>query len=71
MIPLLWNRMTESTVDAKVAAIVAAGLDADLARAGTLVRGVQNCLRSLEDGGFPGPGRLAEITQWAARRRYR
>ncbi|GAB2974343.1 aminoglycoside phosphotransferase family protein [Amycolatopsis acidiphila] len=67
VIPLLWNRMTESTVDAKFAVIVAAaGLDAGRARAWTLVRGVQNWLRSLEYGGFPGPARLAAITCWAA-----
>jgi streptomycin 6-kinase len=67
VIPLLWNRMGESTVDAKFAAIVpAAGLDAERARAWTLVRGVQNWLWSLAGGGFPGSARLARITCWAA-----
>lgn len=56
-------------MDDKFAAIVAAaGLDAEPACAWTLVRGVQNWLWSLEDGGFPGPGRLAQLTHWAARR---
>jgi streptomycin 6-kinase len=59
--------MGQSTVDAKFAAIVpAAGLDAERARAWTLVRGVQNWLWSLAGGGFPGSARLARITCWAA-----
>lgn len=62
VIPLLWNRMFESTIDEKFAVIVTeAGLDAGLARAWTFVRAVRNWLWCLENGGFPGVGRLAEI----------
>jgi streptomycin 6-kinase len=66
VIPLLWNRYAETGgaqgIAARFAAIVAAAdLDADLARAWTLVRAVTNWLWTLEDGGFPSWDVLAEI----------
>lgn len=66
VIPLLWNRMEESTLDDRLAALVAvAGLDAELARAWTLVRAVVNFLWAVEaDDGFAAS--LLEIAQWSA-----
>ncbi len=50
VIPLFWNRFTESTLDDRLATVVAAmGLDAERTRAWTLVRAVQNWIWSLED----------------------
>jgi streptomycin 6-kinase len=66
---LVWNRATESTVDYRMAAIVdAAELDADRARAWSLVRAVQNWLWMIEDGDFDNPGFAAipHIAHWAA-----
>jgi streptomycin 6-kinase len=51
VIPLLWNRMAESTLDERFDAVVgAARLDPDLARQWTLVRAVLNWLWLVEDG---------------------
>jgi streptomycin 6-kinase len=66
---LLWNRASESTVDYRMAAIVeAAGLDADRARAWSLVRAVQNWLWMIEDCDTDNPGFAAvpHIAGWAA-----
>jgi len=50
VIPLFWNRFTESTLDDRMDAIVTAmGLDAERARAWTLVRAVQNWIWMIED----------------------
>lgn len=66
VIPLLWNRYEESGgaqgVPGRTARIVeVAGLDADTARAWTLVRAVRNWLGALEYGGFPCAQTLAGI----------
>jgi streptomycin 6-kinase len=58
VIPLLWNRYEESGgaqgVPARIARIVdVAGLDAEKARAWTLVRAVRNWLGALVEGGVP------------------
>ncbi|MFE0027804.1 aminoglycoside phosphotransferase family protein [Amycolatopsis sp. NPDC059021] len=68
VIPLLWNRFKESTLDDRLAAIVAAAdLDAERARAWTLVRGVQNWLWLIEDEDDDSPTAPAPlITRWAA-----
>jgi streptomycin 6-kinase len=68
---LVWNRATESTVDYRMAAVVeAAGLDADRARAWSLVRAVQNWLWMIEDGDTDNPGFAAvpHIAAWATAR---
>ncbi|WP_232376538.1 aminoglycoside phosphotransferase family protein [Amycolatopsis aidingensis] len=50
VIPLLWNRMGETTLDERFAALVAAArLDPALARDWTLVRAVVNWLWAVED----------------------
>ncbi|MEV6874136.1 aminoglycoside phosphotransferase family protein [Amycolatopsis sp. NPDC051128] len=50
VIPLFWNRFTESTLDARMALIVASQeLDAERARAWTLVRAVQNWIWMIEE----------------------
>ncbi|MEV0294657.1 aminoglycoside phosphotransferase family protein [Nocardia sp. NPDC050710] len=65
---LLWNRMNDSDLDARFAAVVEiAGLDADRARAWTLVRSVQNWLwfvedEDTEDFGWPA---VQVIAPWA------
>ncbi|GAA3540705.1 aminoglycoside phosphotransferase family protein [Amycolatopsis ultiminotia] len=69
---LLWNRFSESSLDDKLAA---SGLDADRARAWTLVRAVQNRLwfaagpRSTGDLGDedPSAAQLPALTRWAMR----
>jgi streptomycin 6-kinase len=65
VIPLLWNRFEESTVEKRFAAVTE-GLDTDRARAWTLVRAVENWLWAVESGGFPGVPVLAAIAEWAA-----
>jgi streptomycin 6-kinase len=68
-ISLLWNRATESTWDDRLAATVeAAELDAERARAWTLVRAVQNWFWSLEepDSDDPAFAAVPQIAQWAA-----
>ncbi|MFI9403158.1 aminoglycoside phosphotransferase family protein [Nocardia sp. NPDC052316] len=65
---LIWNRRSESTLDERFAAIVAgAGLDADRARAWTLVRAVRNWLDFLADDELDDDGYVAvqEIAPWA------
>lgn len=67
---LLWNRETESALDHRFAAVVdGAGLDADRARAWTLVRAVRNWLWFIEDEDTEDPGYLAvqQIAPWVAR----
>ena len=50
VIPLFWNRFTESTLDERFALIVASQeLDAERARDWTLVRAVQNWLWMVEE----------------------
>jgi streptomycin 6-kinase len=50
VIPLFWNRFTESTLDERLALIVASQeLDAEKARAWTLVRAVQNWIWMVEE----------------------
>ncbi|WP_020668049.1 aminoglycoside phosphotransferase family protein [Amycolatopsis nigrescens] len=73
VIPLLWNRSTESTLDERMAAVVSAmGLDADRARTWTLVRAVQNWLWMVEDEeeidntGDPAYATAPVIAEWAA-----
>ncbi|MEC3979715.1 aminoglycoside phosphotransferase family protein [Amycolatopsis sp. H20-H5] len=68
VIPLLWNRFEESTVDDRMAAVVAAaGLDAGKARAWTLVRAVENWLWLLDDWDDDSPvAAVPEIARWAA-----
>ncbi len=67
VIPMLWNRYEETggaqAIPARFDAIVrGAGLDAERARAWTLVRAVANWLATLPgDGGFPFVSVLAEI----------
>lgn len=77
VIPLLWNRFSESTLDHRLAAIVAAmGLDAERARAWTLVRAVQNWIWALEDleghepdnDDDPASAAAPMIAAWAAAR---
>lgn len=76
VIPLLWNRFAESTLDERLAAVVAAaGLDAGRARAWTLVRAVQNWIWMIEDladfddaGDDPAYGSAPAIAAWAAGR---
>ncbi|MFG1641760.1 aminoglycoside phosphotransferase family protein [Amycolatopsis sp. NPDC049252] len=76
VIPLFWNRFTESTLDERMALIVASlDLDAEKARAWTLVRAVQNWLwmaeefaESGEDSDDPAFITVPEIAQWAASR---
>lgn len=77
VIPLFWNRFTESTLDDRMAAIVAAlRLDAERVRAWTLVRAVQNWIWMLEnleeeepDSDDPASTAAPEIAAWAAPRR--
>ncbi|GAA1970248.1 aminoglycoside phosphotransferase family protein [Amycolatopsis minnesotensis] len=67
VIPLLWNRFTESTLDERFAGVVsAAGLDRDRALAWTLVRAVENWLGLTEDedDDFPYP-EVIRIAEWA------
>ena len=76
VIPLFWNRFTESTLDERFAMIVASQeLDAEKARAWTLVRAVQNWLWMVEDleefeedSDDPAFLTVAEIAPWAASR---
>ena len=76
VIPLFWNRFSESTLDERFAMIVASQeLDAAKARAWTLVRAVQNWiwmieeqLESGEDSDDPAFITVAEIAPWAASR---
>lgn len=76
VIPLFWNRFTESTLDERFAMIVASQeLDASKARAWTLVRAVQNWLwmieehlESGEESDDPAFVTVAEIAPWAASR---
>jgi len=77
VIPLFWNRFAESTLDDRMAAIVAAlRLDAERVRAWTLVRAVQNWIWMLEnpeeeeqDSDNPASTTAPEIAVWAAPRR--
>ncbi|MET9002346.1 aminoglycoside phosphotransferase family protein [Amycolatopsis sp. NPDC004169] len=76
VIPLFWNRFTESTLDERFALIVASHeLDAERARSWTLVRAVQNWiwmveeqLETGEDSDDPAFVTVAEIAPWAASR---
>ncbi|MDX3190573.1 aminoglycoside phosphotransferase family protein [Streptomyces sp. MN03-5084-2B] len=76
VIPLFWNRFTESTLDERFDLIVASHeLDASKARAWTLVRAVQNWiwmveehLGSGEESDDPAFVTVAEIAPWAASR---
>lgn len=76
VIPLFWNRFTESTLDARMDLIVASlELDAEKARAWTLVRAVQNWLWMVEeltetgeDSDDPAFVTVPEIAAWAASR---
>ncbi|MCR6486486.1 aminoglycoside phosphotransferase family protein [Amycolatopsis sp. OK19-0408] len=73
VIPLFWNRFTESTLDERFALIVASQeLDASKARAWTLVRAVQNWIWMAEEGDEesddPAFVTVAEIAPWAASR---
>ncbi|GAA4549212.1 aminoglycoside phosphotransferase family protein [Amycolatopsis samaneae] len=73
VIPLLWNRFEESTLDSRLAAIVAAAdLDTERALAWTLVRGVQNWLWLVEDEEDDEDGSpvafVPAITRWAFQR---
>ncbi|GHG27758.1 aminoglycoside O-phosphotransferase [Amycolatopsis bullii] len=76
VIPLFWNRFTESTLDERFALIVASHeLDAERARAWTLVRAVQNWIWMIEefaetgeDSDDPAFVTVAEIAPWAASR---
>lgn len=76
VIPLFWNRFTESTLDERFALIVASHeLDASKARAWTLVRAVQNWIWMIEeyeetgeDSDDPAFVTVAEIAPWAASR---
>ncbi|OZM75134.1 aminoglycoside phosphotransferase [Amycolatopsis antarctica] len=79
VIPLLWNRMPESTLDERFAAVTAgAGLDPALALEWTLVRAVVNLLWAVEDeqAGAVDTGSAADpalagcprIAEWAHRR---
>ncbi|MFJ1761765.1 aminoglycoside phosphotransferase family protein [Amycolatopsis sp. NPDC088138] len=76
VIPLFWNRFTESTLDERLALIVASQeLDAGKARAWTLVRAVQNWLWRVEesaehgeDSDDPAFVTVPEIAAWAASR---
>ncbi|OXM67310.1 aminoglycoside phosphotransferase family protein [Amycolatopsis vastitatis] len=76
VIPLFWNRFTESTLDDRFALIVASQeLDAAKARAWTLVRAVQNWIWMLEeytasgeDSDDPAYVTVPEIAVWAASR---
>ncbi|MGW4591170.1 aminoglycoside phosphotransferase family protein [Amycolatopsis thermoflava] len=65
LIPLLWNRFGESTIDERMR-VLAAGLDPDRARAWTLVRAVDNWLWAAEHGGFPSVAILSAIAEQAA-----
>ncbi|GAB3583816.1 aminoglycoside phosphotransferase family protein [Amycolatopsis endophytica] len=65
VIPLLWNRFGESTVEERFAAVTE-GLDADRARAWTLVRAVENWLWAVKSGGFPSTPILAAIAERVA-----
>ncbi len=76
VIPLFWNRFTESTLDERMDLIVASQeLDAGKARAWTLVRAVQNWLWRVEesaehgvDSDDPAFVTVPEIAAWAASR---
>jgi streptomycin 6-kinase len=76
VIPLFWNRFGESTLDDRMALIVASQeLDADKARGWTLVRAVQNWIwmieeyeESGEDSDDPAFVTVPEIAAWAASR---
>jgi streptomycin 6-kinase len=64
VIPLLWNRIEETPVLERFAAVVAvAGLDRELARAWTLVRAVHNWLWTLPDIAFPPTASCIEIAE--------
>ena len=76
VIPLFWNRFTESTLDERFDLIVASHeLDASKARAWTLVRAVQNWIWMAEDleafeadSDDPAFVTVPEIAAWAASR---
>lgn len=76
VIPLFWNRFTESTLDERMDLIVASQeLDAGKARAWTLVRAVQNWLWRVEesaehgvDSDDPAFVTVPEIAAWATSR---
>jgi streptomycin 6-kinase len=76
VIPLFWNRFTESTLDDRMALIVASQeLDAGKARAWTLVRAVQNWIWMVEefeetgeDSDDPAFITVPEIAAWLASR---
>ncbi|GLY41682.1 aminoglycoside O-phosphotransferase [Amycolatopsis sp. NBRC 101858] len=76
VIPLFWNRFTESTLDERFALIVASHeFDAEKARAWTLVRAVQNWIWMAEDleefeadSDDPAFVTVPEIAAWAASR---
>jgi streptomycin 6-kinase len=76
VLPLFWNRFTESTLDERFALIVASQeLDAEKARAWTLVRAVQNWIwmhedleEFDEDSDDPAFVTVPEIAAWAASR---
>ncbi|UOZ10017.1 aminoglycoside phosphotransferase family protein [Amycolatopsis sp. WQ 127309] len=76
VIPLFWNRFTESTLDERLDLIVASQeLDAGKARAWTLVRAVQNWLWRVEesaehgvDSDDPAFVTVPEIAAWATSR---
>ena len=66
VIPLLWNRIEESTLDERFSAIVeVAALDAGLARQWTLVRGVVNHLWAVGQHDEKFAATLLEIVRWA------
>lgn len=66
VIPLLWNRIEESSVDERFAAVVAAAeLDAARARAWTLVRAVVNWLWAAEVPDAEFVEALSRIAHWA------
>lgn len=65
LIPLLWNRFGESTVEERMR-VPTAGLDPDRARAWTLVRAADNWLWAAEHGGFPSVAILSAIAEWTA-----
>ncbi|MFI6173145.1 aminoglycoside phosphotransferase family protein [Nocardia sp. NPDC051052] len=67
---LIWNRRTESSLDERFAAIVdGAALDADRARAWTLVRALRNWLDFVDDDDLEDDGYFAvqDIAPWALR----
>lgn len=66
VIPLLWNRISESTIDDRFATMVAAAeLDAGLAREWTLVRAVVTLLWAVEEDDPDFAASLLRIARWA------